>query len=460
MTGRRFPLWSGLGAVLVVALLVGSGVFRSAPPTPAQRAAAIESVVRCPTCEDLSVAQSTAPTAVAVRAAVGQLVAEGRSDQQIRAYLVDRYGSSIVLDPPASGWSLTVWLLPLLAGVAAAVALAVVLVRRRMSGGVPGDRDGGQGVPLSPEAAEERRIFLNRSLADADAEYLAGDLSDQDYLALRQRDLVRLTALDAPKPPDRTAGGDPVLPRSSVAVEERVSDAVPGDRPGDHDHRPDAGSVVDTEAGTGPRRRRSWWYLAGAVVAFGAALAMAVTLFATTRQPGQSATGSFAQNPTQQVEETLAQAATDENEGQVGPAARLYQSVLDQHPANEVALAQLGWLEYQTGRRGSSASLIGDARAKLLRAVRLDPGDYAARLYLGTMLLQEDADATGAVAPVPAVPGRRPTAGAGHPGRTGDPRGLPAGRTAGAPGGVGELTLSDHSVSHPDPPWAARAAPS
>ena len=226
MTGRRFPLWSGLGAVLVVALLVGSGVFRSAPPTPAQRAAAIESVVRCPTCEDLSVAQSSAPTAVAVRAAVGQLVAEGRSDQQIRAYLVDRYGSSIVLDPPASGWSLTVWLLPLLAGLAAAVALAVVLVRRRMSGGVPGDRDGSHGVPLSPEAAEERRIFLNRSLADADAEYLAGDLSDQDYLALRQRDLVRLTALDAWKTPDGTADDDPLLTRSSVAVEERVSDAV------------------------------------------------------------------------------------------------------------------------------------------------------------------------------------------------------------------------------------------
>ena len=90
-------------------------------------------------------AQSTSPTAVAVRAAVGQLVAEGRSDQQIRAYLVDRYGSSIVLDPPVSGWSLAVWLLPLLAGLAATVALAVVLVRRRMSGGVPGDRDGSHG---------------------------------------------------------------------------------------------------------------------------------------------------------------------------------------------------------------------------------------------------------------------------------------------------------------------------
>ena len=66
MTTRRFPLWTLLGVVLVAALVVGSGALSSSPPTAAQRAAAIEAVVRCPTCEDLSVAQSTAPTAAAI----------------------------------------------------------------------------------------------------------------------------------------------------------------------------------------------------------------------------------------------------------------------------------------------------------------------------------------------------------------------------------------------------------
>ena len=116
MSRRRFPLWTLLGVVLVVALVVGSGVLSSSPPTAAQRAAAIESVIRCPSCEDLSVAQSSAPTAVAVRATVAQLIAEGRTDEQIEDYLVARYGASIVLDPPASGWSLLVWLLPLAGG--------------------------------------------------------------------------------------------------------------------------------------------------------------------------------------------------------------------------------------------------------------------------------------------------------------------------------------------------------
>jgi cytochrome c-type biogenesis protein CcmH len=405
VTGRRFPLWTTLGVVLIVALVLGS-VLSSSPPGPAQRAAAIESVVRCPSCEELSVAQSTAPTAVAVRAAVTQLIAEGRTDQQIRDYLVDRYGASIVLDPPASGWSLLVWLLPLLAGLASAGVLAVVFVRRRRISGEDGnDRHRGVASDLTPEAAAERREFLTRSLADADAEYLAGDLSDQDYLALRQRDLSRLAALTTPNGGGSSVGAlsssatpdgaEPVVPRSSVAVDERASG--PGGTAEDLPSFSTGGDRGDRQVRQRDRSRRSWWFLAGAVVSFAAALVVAVSLFASDRQPGQSATGSFAQSQSQQIEETLAQAATDENQGQIEPAAQLYQSVLDQHPDNEVALAQLGWLEYQTGQQGSNASLIDNARNKLVTAVRLDPGDYAARLYLGTLLFQRDGDAAGAV---------------------------------------------------------------
>ena len=402
MTRRHFPLWIVLAVAVVLALLVGSGQLTSSPPTPAQRAASIESVVRCPTCEDLSVAQSTAPTAVAVRAAVGQLIAEGRTDQQIKDYLVARYGSSIVLDPPARGWSLLVWLLPLLAGLVATTVLVVVLVRRRR---LPGGGGRGPASDLTPEEAGERRLFLTRSLADADAEYLAGDLSDQDYLALRQRDMVRLAALDAhdaartpapsvgtgPGPDDgESTGSGPAAGRTAVAVEER----------GAGEQRPEPGDAVGVGPGRTARRRirRSAWYLVVGCLCLAAALVVAVTTFASNRQPGQSITGTFAQSQAQQIEEDLAQAATDENQGQGPRAAQLYQSVLDGHPDNEVALAQLGWLEYQTGRSGDRASLMADARAKLLRAVRLDPGDYAARLYLGTLLLQRDGDATGAVA--------------------------------------------------------------
>ena len=179
MSRRRFPVWTLIGVVLVVALIAGSGVLSSTAPTAAERAASIESVIRCPSCEDLSVASSSAPTAVAVRATVRELVGEGRTDAQVEQYLEARYGSTIVLDPPASGWSLLVWVLPVACGLLAAVTLTVVLVRRRRIGDADGD--GPVAGDLDPTVVrEERRQFIARSLADADARSSSpGDLTDR-----------------------------------------------------------------------------------------------------------------------------------------------------------------------------------------------------------------------------------------------------------------------------------------
>jgi cytochrome c-type biogenesis protein CcmH len=399
VTRRSFPLWTALGVVLVAALIIGSGALSGSPPTDAQRAYAIESVVRCPSCEDLSVAQSSASTAVTVRATVTQLISSGWTDQQIENYLVARYGTSIVLDPPARGLSLLVWLLPLLGGSAALAVLVTRMARRQ--GSSDGIGDGGSSDRLLDATSRaERKRFLEQSLADADAEYLAGDLSDQDYLALRRRDMARLASLD------------PVAARGDGAVGERgsssviVADEPNGSQIGAVPGGPDPVAAEAAAKGVGEprpptrraRSRRSWWFLGGAVAAFGAALVVAVSLFATNRLPGQTETGSISLSQPQQIEETLAQAAAYQNEGQASQAAQLYRTVLTEHPDNEVALAQLGWLEYETGQQGKSSALVSDGRAMLDRAVKIDPGDYAVRLYLGTVLLQQDGDAAGAVA--------------------------------------------------------------
>jgi cytochrome c-type biogenesis protein CcmH len=390
VTTRRFPLWLVLGVVLVAALVVGSGVFTTSPPNAAQRALAIESDIKCPSCEDLSVANSSAQTAVIVRAAVGQLIAQGKTDQQINTYLADRYGSAIVLTPSKSGWSLLVWVLPLVGGVVAVGLLTLLFVRRRRAAFVgPAEAVRLEEVAdlgADADQLDDRRRFLERSLADAYAEHQAGDLSDQDYQALRRRDTARLATLDLRM--DVVSGRvEPEVATAPAATATAVAVAtVPDDAPS-----------PAVAAGRPKRSRRQRRLLGGGVTALVAALVLVVSLYAANRLPGQTLTGSVALSQAAQIQQQLAQAATLVNQRQTGQAAQLYQRVLSEQSNNEVALAQLGWLEYETGVQGKSASLIAEARVDLNKAVQLAPHDYAGRLYLGTLLLQQDNNAAGAV---------------------------------------------------------------
>lgn len=79
-----------------------------------RRAGAIASQLRCPVCQNLSVKDSPSSVSAAFRARVRELVRAGRSEQQIKAFFVARYGDWILLSPPRRGIGLAVWLAPLL----------------------------------------------------------------------------------------------------------------------------------------------------------------------------------------------------------------------------------------------------------------------------------------------------------------------------------------------------------
>jgi len=108
---------------------------RDQPPpvelTPEQEARArrIEDDLKCPVCRSQSIRQSRSFMADDMRRKVRQLVAEGRSDEEIRDYFVDRYGQYIVLAPPKSGFNLAAWLLPFFVVVVGGVGVAVVARR-------------------------------------------------------------------------------------------------------------------------------------------------------------------------------------------------------------------------------------------------------------------------------------------------------------------------------------------
>ncbi len=94
----------------------------------------VSSLMRCPVCQGLSVADSPTPLAAAMKNEVRDLLAAGYSRDQVLDYFEQSYGEFIRLAPHARGFNLTVWLAPL-----ALLLLGVALIlRRRPAPGRPG----------------------------------------------------------------------------------------------------------------------------------------------------------------------------------------------------------------------------------------------------------------------------------------------------------------------------------
>ncbi|GAC1702656.1 MAG: hypothetical protein NVS9B6_19080 [Candidatus Limnocylindrales bacterium] len=99
----------------VVAILAAAGwAARPQTVTDAQRVERISAELRCPVCQGLSVQDSPSETAREMRDQVARRVAEGRSDDAIRAEFRQAYGDWVFLAPSLAGPSGLVWLVPLL----------------------------------------------------------------------------------------------------------------------------------------------------------------------------------------------------------------------------------------------------------------------------------------------------------------------------------------------------------
>ena len=111
-----------VAAILAVVLAI-AWTARPQPQTAAERVDRISAELRCPVCQGLSVQDSPSETARSMRALVAQRVAEGRTDDEIRAEFVRSYGDWILLSPPLLSFSGLVWLAPL-AAIVVGAALA------------------------------------------------------------------------------------------------------------------------------------------------------------------------------------------------------------------------------------------------------------------------------------------------------------------------------------------------
>jgi cytochrome c-type biogenesis protein CcmH len=148
-----------LSAAIALAVVAARG------PAPVrslqERVRAVASTLRCPVCQNLSVADSPSRLASQMRDTIGGELQAGRTPDQIRAEFAASYGEWVLLAPPKRGIDMTVWLAPL-ALLFGGLAAAVVAVRRWTAGSAPEVAASGEtGSPLS----DADRALLERAVA-------------------------------------------------------------------------------------------------------------------------------------------------------------------------------------------------------------------------------------------------------------------------------------------------------
>ena len=114
----------------LVAVTVAPGAAFAAAPKASLTD--IENDVMCVTCREPLI-EANSPQAYEERTYIRTLIAQGMDKQQIERALVAQYGPAVLGKPPASGFDLTVYLLPAAAVVLALAITAIVLPRWRRS---------------------------------------------------------------------------------------------------------------------------------------------------------------------------------------------------------------------------------------------------------------------------------------------------------------------------------------
>ena len=100
-------------------------------PRTEQRLKDLAEELRCLVCQNQTIADSNAPLALDLRNQIRTQIGQGKSDEQIRDYMVERYGDFVLYKPPFKASTLVLWLGPLMLLVAGAGVFWTVVVRRR-----------------------------------------------------------------------------------------------------------------------------------------------------------------------------------------------------------------------------------------------------------------------------------------------------------------------------------------
>ena len=134
--------------------LPGSGAFDAYQFDDPQQEARFKQLIaelRCLVCQNQNLADSNAELAQDMRRLTYEMVRRGESNEQIVAFMVQRYGDFVMYRPPFKNSTVMLWVGPFLI-LAAAVLILIVFIRRRARAEVE---------PLAAEAHERARRLLD-----------------------------------------------------------------------------------------------------------------------------------------------------------------------------------------------------------------------------------------------------------------------------------------------------------
>lgn len=126
------------GVLVLLIALLAAGPLHAKQAVPAandpvaeKRAVTLEQQLRCLVCQNETIAASQADLAKDLRKEIREQIKAGRTDDQIKQYLVDRYGDFVLYDPPFKATTVLLWAGPFALVLGGIIALFFYMRRRR-----------------------------------------------------------------------------------------------------------------------------------------------------------------------------------------------------------------------------------------------------------------------------------------------------------------------------------------
>lgn len=162
--------------VALAAVWITTFVVAAQPQSLDMRVHDVASQLRCPTCNGETVADASTPVANQMRAVIRAKLAAGESEQQVLADFRASYGDSILASPLPSGFTLVIWIGPVLMLLAGTVVVISAGRDWRTTSSTAMQTEGESSATVvdTMERARLRAILL-RDLAAEEGLPLAGD---------------------------------------------------------------------------------------------------------------------------------------------------------------------------------------------------------------------------------------------------------------------------------------------